>query len=527
MNALNTYLMEPDLIELIESHGDTPLTPDQITELTGQLSGMGANELSLLNRSYMEYKLPGYCPALEVPENPISAIFPLLSVVIENPEGYETRSDFTKSRSIGNVDSAAEFNEKKRAIDDEWKAFMKIYTLTFDDLEDVLSFCGAVSGDVSSFISNWINDKDGDSEGSGDFIVNEETGTATANGYGPLKKFFIITYDFLNESMIKLNKYLDDEVILDEVPDSEYLKIVEANNNGEITVDDFNFTGSTSYTNHAVEVSLGIMGKASVCWGNIEATITPAVYLSTDTNFSSKASYNNGNGTCKTAGVDLFDAEIPLGKTPPVIIGPVLINLSLQAGFKLPIAMNAKGNISLGYRAAFCGIYGFAATVGVNYGVKTGFHKIRIGWFTIYVPYLVPYVDDYYSGDILNDTVYYVGPDETLVLPVEISGEASISITPTAYIDGRILFWEWLYFSAKAKAGEEFKFTTSVNPKEGQYIPVIKGTGTAAHVVGVDLSAGLSFCIPIINWRTKIDIPIWATTYREEWARWEAFTVGD
>jgi hypothetical protein len=159
-------------------------------------------------------------------------------------------------------------------------------------------------------------------------------------------------------------------------------------------------------------------------------------------------------------------------------------------------------------------------TTGIRYTKK------KVLWWKVYIPTGFDW-DPYTDGGIINETASYAGPSEWVVLksmPGLESSSASVSVTPTAYIEPRLYFNDLLYVGIRGSIGEEFKFTLYTQNVANQWYPNIHGVGTATRKASVDATTGVSFVVPIVNYRKdwSKSFNIWKSGDTPDYT-WKAF----
>ncbi len=347
-----------------------------------------------------------------------------------------------------------------------------------------------------------------------------DTGGDGGNGskvqFAPWEQFVITTADKLLGI-----KYTNP----DNVPPSSLPTLFTTGADGKIDLGEIDSSYSVTTPNsNGIKVDIGLFGYFSCSWGNIEGGAAVAAHVLADTNLV----INAGVGAKPTASGSLCGKETPtrislrLFNSPPIQIGVLSLTFAIDGGVEFPVSLSSSLQMSMETRFAFCGLYGAEVHAGANYGVEWISSKVL--WFKVWCPAF--YGDLYSDASILNDTAYYVGPSDWVIVKSTTgleSASASISITPTVFIEPKVLFNEVFWIGLKASAGEELKFTLSTKNVPNRWYPDIHGVGTAQLKIDLTAKAGLSVKVPIINyrWEPSFTVPIYSVPTKVY--TWNAF----
>jgi hypothetical protein len=172
-------------------------------------------------------------------------------------------------------------------------------------------------------------------------------------------------------------------------------------------------------------IKIGMRGIFTCVWGHIGGSIEGVVFLNTDTNLQSTASFNK----------ELF--KYPSGISVPIFAyGPIILRVGGNLNTSINLQLTADLDTSFKFRAAFAGIYGAGIEAGVKYGTTT--KKVKILFITLKM--ILPYIDTYSGSWTTEKAIYYVVADSpanlsfktlraTLTPQIQASIEASISNT--------------------------------------------------------------------------------------------------
>lgn len=309
IDKLNALVVSRNLIPAVVAVQKTAIPEEQLAEAIEQIPHLSIEELSSLNRMFLEETFPAECPRLIIDDSSLSEVLPLASLLI-GVEEVETSASNAERAAV----SLNEFNSKRATMEAEYKTFKEVW-----------KFSLAV-------------DKD-------------ETSTKKAS-----------TKEYEDGSIEVQN---------------------EVTTVSKIKVD------NTSY------IGIGVKGNFSNTWGNIDLTVGAAAYFQFSNDFSINGEFSTNllNKNFKTT----------LGSF--VIAGPIVFNITLDAGISIPLSVVYDGVYDPTVKMYAAGLYGGQFNIGCNYGVK--WKKAWIIW------YPTVYVDTYKNSKKYWDTIYFVGNDGT------------------------------------------------------------------------------------------------------------------
>lgn len=204
--------------------------------------------------------------------------------------------------------------------------------------------------------------------------------------------------------------------------------------------------------------ALGYAGSFSSCWGSVSTSIEGVVYFNIDTNLRNATSSLSKN-LC----------TIPLFKITHFLnIGPIILNITSDGAFSLPLEMTVDFSASFDGRFAATGLYGAGVSAGLDYGIAWR----KVWFFRLPLPYV-----NWRSGKWAHDTTYfYFGPE-----------------TPDSALNG-------LQISLNPNVGANFTVD----------VATVVGAGISANT-GLRTSLGFTYAAPVLtgtaaaSWTVRID----------------------
>ncbi|WP_304242629.1 hypothetical protein [Gracilinema caldarium] len=168
-------------------------------------------------------------------------------------------------------------------------------------------------------------------------------------------------------------------------------------------------------------MDFGIKGTFSITYSNVNASFDCAINLLSENVFTLKKGYS----------ASLIGGRKDVQVKVPVPVGPVTINLILKTSFDIPLTISGAASFSTNMFCGYNGIYGAGFCIGANYGANlVKWFKVFFAW--VYRPEV--YFSPYANGNFVNETVYYVGPQDASLKPesgIVNGASASVSIYPS------------------------------------------------------------------------------------------------
>lgn len=495
ISTLNSLLERTDLIQALSSAQAIPPSQDELSTLGETIAALQSDELIRLNRLFLETCYPNLCPKISFIDDALMEVLPLLNCCIQNPE-CETEVEVSSNgqRALYQATSSSDYDNKRKEIEGSWGKYYKLVNFAdWNTLTKIGEFFSTGTVNISD------NSAGANSGASGD------SATSKTPIFKPLTDFFVSTWEKIWDLV-----YTDPA----NVPPSQYgdLTVVKSNIEGKIDTI-FNVPSVSKPLN----IGLGIYGYFSSTWGNVEGGAAIAAFIQADTIFRATTSYNINPQLSGVLALQT-NTDYLLNLPPFISIGPILVRTAVSGGIGLPISVNASAEMSSGYRYAFTGLYSVEAGVGANYGIV--YKKVKILWWTIDVP-SHPYFDLYTFGRPVSESVSYWGPTGAFITKANAtveSSSASISITPTAYLEPRLLFNDCLYIGYRESVGREYKFAITSTNVPNRWYPDFHGIQTETWKAAVDVTAGVSFVVPIINMRinAKKSFNVWTSDIKPD-----------
>jgi hypothetical protein len=394
IDLLNKILELRNLIIELAIENDLPIDMPEVIDLINTLDCTTQENVVQFNRYLLKTFFSDYCPDVSLNNNSIASIFPLLSVLISNPE-CETLENCEIQRSastIGTANNYSDYISQKKDIDTEFKCFYPIKNCSYT-FPGWKKFIQQLQGDVNESVSQSEKNKD----------LKGKTGTF--------------------EEIVK---------VLKTSPKTNIPKEID----------------------NKAKLSLGIMGHFKITFSNIEGGIYAGVYISADTSLEmtkilAKYPTEEIPKLCCSAEEKLVNINLSMLNAPPITIGVVTLQFSLCGGLEIPASVTLKGTVTTSFYAGFTGLYAAGFDMGIDYGVKT--KSIKVWKLKITIPtgiYCYPYV----KGNVINKTASFVGPvSEITTIPfVKIqSSSLEMCIRPYIYFEPGITVANCLYGGIK------------------------------------------------------------------------------
>lgn len=396
IDKLNYILEFRNLLKEIALEDDLPMDEPEIIDLINSLEIETQENVVKFNRLLLESLYSNKCPKVDTSDNDIAAIFPLLSVIISNPEN-DNISEYTEiqrsAKTIGTANSYRDYIGQKEKIDKLYDSFYPINKISYD-------------------FPGWNN-----------LIKEIKTAKQKENGNAQSSK---------NDD--KLN-FIGETGTRDDI-----LNILK-------TKPKTNIPGTI--TNSAI-LKLGVKGHFKISFSNVEGGIYAGVYISADTSLDMEkilAEYPVKNIPKLSRSEEiLLNIDLKFFDAPPITIGVVTLNFSLSGGLNIPAYLTLTGNITTSFYAGFTGFYAVGFDVGANFGIRTT--SLKIWGITIKIPTGV-YCYPYSKGTVINETASFVGPTSEIT-PLKLqSGCMELCISPYIYIEPGITIANCLYGGLK------------------------------------------------------------------------------
>lgn len=436
------------VIEIANSKGLDTNIPE-VSEVIENLKTTTQDKIVEFNRYLLEAFYPELCPALSYTDNCITTIFPLLSVLITNPDSENKIECFDNQRSastIGTTNSYRDYLTQKSEID-------KI----FSDYYPIENFSYAFP-----LWENLFKEKNIDGSSAGKKIG----GSDLRGNIGDL------------EDIVSVLK-----------------KPIETNKPTKI--------------NNAANLTVGVIGHFKISFSNIEGGIYAGLYISADTSLDISKSFaeypvSDIPKLGWTAKETLLNINLELFDAPPVTIGVVSLRFSMCGGIEVPASVNLTGTVTTNMYAGFTGFYAAGFDAGANYGITT--KTVKLWRLTIKIPSGF-YFDPYARGKVINETASFVGPvSEITTIPgVKLqSGKLEFRLSPSVYIEPGIIVANCLYGGIKIAPYIDLGMGLQLNIDDTQQFP--KGLelyGIFGGGINLKGTYGIKMTLPFFN--KKID----------------------
>ncbi|MEE0998318.1 MAG: hypothetical protein UIH41_01475 [Treponemataceae bacterium] len=457
IEKLNYILEQKDLLNEIAVTNNYSLELSEIQEVNSYLDTVSKEEVVKFNRYLLQGLYPEECPSLDLGNDSIVSIFPLLSVYIANPDSENIVEETENQRSvekIGTANNYRDYLDKSKKIIDKFDDFYPIKNFYYDFPGWDKVFNASSQSSTSNTSTN--NDED----------LRGEIGS----------------FDDLVTSLM-------------EIPKTDIPGKVENN----------------------FKLKLGVMGHFSISFTNVEGGIYAGVFISGDTsldmtktlakypvdNFSKIEIYKNET---------LLNINLKAFEAPPITIGILSLKFSLCGGIEIPVSVTLNGTVTTNFYAGFTGFYAAGFDVGANFGLKWKTQKI----FGIPIPYSVSfYCNPYAKGDFINETASYVGPVSkiTTIPGVKLqSGTFELNIKPSVYLEPGITVANCIYGGLKIRYTKALGIGASFVIDDSQQLPKkLDLYKINQNIFDIDGVYGIRVKIPIINKQIErkgsIDIP--------------------
>ncbi|WP_132782401.1 hypothetical protein [Treponema sp. J25] len=242
-------------------------------------------------------------------------------------------------------------------------------------------------------------------------------------------------------------------------------------------------------------LDFGIKGSFSITFSNVNATFDCALRLLAENIFTLNKGYS----------VSLIGGNKNIQLNFPVPVGPVSINLILKTGIDVPLTVNSGGSFSTNMFCGYNGLYGAGFRVGADYGVNW-VKWFKVFWTWVYRPEI--YFSPYANGSFVNETVYYVGPQDPNLQPTSLNVTgASVSIYPSLSL-GAGIGVSVLQTTLEVESGLDTKATITVQDAISMR--------TSIDLVGkAKVVPALSIVLPFNLGRKDFSYPIVLGEYRK------------
>lgn len=477
LEFLNALLQQPEMLAWLRDAMPLPFDEASIQQVLEEAPQMAVEELVGGNRKILELLFPDLCPVVNLVENPIAEIFPLLSCLIYNPDAdaEEPVAEARGARSIATT-SNEEYEDKAKAIRKKWSKYHSFFVIKNDKL------AAEVEKALKSF---------------GETSPRGTSGPVTLTTAENIEKASKMT-----ETEAAAARLF--ETFANGVPkDSPYdfLKDIAEAKWGDLLEPE---------TADLLRYDYGAFGYFSCTWGsNIEAGVSIATLVTMDLSHRVGSFTQNNQEAWTVQEWPLLEVTGPLVTSMPFIYGPVTMKLSLWGGFKAPFKVGFQGNIGSGFRTAFTGLFGFEEYLGADYAVKW---KTKV-WKVLGVRFSTPYptmsVSGYGKVGPIAEMAIRTSPTGWMALqPRDTVASATISasITPTVFLQPRIIFNDFFWMGVKAELGEELGASVTAEVRK-DVIPHFSGKLFAIPHAGLAASGGINIVIPVIDKRWEWTSP--------------------
>lgn len=252
---------------------------------------------------------------------------------------------------------------------------------------------------------------------------------------------------------------------------------------------------------------IGIYGKYSISWSNIEGSIAAICFVQAETELNLN----------KVITGSLLGEPIEfLNITKDIMIGYIPLSIGLTGSFDLNYKAEASLSVNSNLFAGYTGMYGGKITVGANYGTRwEEWFKIWQTWFYK----LKIYIDPYANGEIISKTAYFIGFQDNATSLFNVQGTLSASITPNVIITPKVgLCHNAVWIGVAAENGVNLGITVSSDLKN------YSGNAYVDLYLKLNGSGGIDITIPVINKGLKKEFSVFSVTpvnYRV--ADWKVF----
>jgi len=207
----------------------------------------------------------------------------------------------------------------------------------------------------------------------------------------------------------------------------------------------------SSFDSVSFTLTLGLYGSLTSYWGKIELGVGAALLVNAEADSPRVAGYKNYNAATQSSDISISQTLY----NSSIVVGPVLLNVSIQSQEGLMIDTAFKGDIFAG----FIGLYGGRAWVGADYGIGWNYYKV---WF-VKIWYPCPYFNAYARGDKVATQAYYFGPKTTSTVPVS----GNLTLTPYISITPKLTLWGSVWGEIKSIAKLPGSITITPKPFSG------------------------------------------------------------
>ncbi len=441
VEVLNSLLDDRNLSEKLSAYSDVDdfYTNDSLT----QILALNSEEIVRFNRILLGELYPDICPKIDCSSTDISDIFPLLSVNLSNePESESDNTESTRS-VISTAKSYGEYETKRNQIDALYKEFHLIPIF-----EKAFGFKENVKDGIKFFLEQTKKD----------------------DRYSDSPMDTVLSYNDMKEI-------------------SGYLQI-----------------NKPAVVENGLTLQFGVMGHFKISFGNIEGGLYAGIYVKAETELSSSKVLLSYSENAIPA-VSLFkgeekliDVNLNFCNFPPITVGVVTFQVSVNGGIQIPAKIELSGNIITTMFIGYTGFYAVGLDIGANYGIK--YKTLKIFRKKIKIPcgfHFSPYA----KGTRICESAFFAGPiaDLKKASPIKIaSAKFECEISPYIYVEPRLKICNALFGGMRIgpsfDIGAGIKLETDENDLTPKYIDVYGILGG-----GVKLTAtyGIDITIPIIK----------------------------
>ncbi len=454
VEVLNSLLDDRNLSEKLSAYSDVDdfYTNDSLT----QILALNSEEIVRFNRILLGELYPDFCPKVDYSCADISDIFPLLSVNLSKESEPVSDSNENSRSIISTAKTYGEYEKKKKEIDDLYKEFhlIPIETKSF-------KFNGNKLDGIKKFLEPSKND----------------------NRYSDSPMDTVLSYNDMKEI-------------------SGYLQI-----------------NKPAVVENGLTLQFGIMGHFKISFGNIEGGLYAGIYVKAETELSSSKVLLSYSENAIPA-VSLFkgeekliDVNLNFCNFPPITVGVVTFQVSVNGGIQIPAKIELSGNIITTMFIGYTGFYAVGLDIGANYGIK--YKTLKIFRKKIKIPcgfHFSPYA----KGTRICESAFFAGPVADLKKSPMVklaSAKFECEISPYIYVEPRLKICNALFGGMRIgpsfDIGAGIKLETDENDLTPKYIDVYGILGG-----GVKLAATYGIDTKILIWNisrtgtVNIDSPL-------------------
>lgn len=442
VEVLNSLLDDRNLSEKLSAYSDVDdfYTNDSLT----QILALNSEEIVRFNRILLGELYPDFCPKVDYSCADISNIFPLLSVNLSKESEPVSDSNENSRSIISTAKTYGEYEKKKKEIDDLYKEF------------HLIPIC------KNKF----------------DFDENVKNGV----------KFFL-------EQPKKDDRYSDSpmDTVLSYNDMKEISGYLQINN--------------PAVVENGLTLQFGIMGHFKISFGNIEGGLYAGIYVKAETELSSSKVLLSYSENAIPA-VSLFkgeekliDVNLNFCNFPPITVGVVTFQVSVNGGIQIPTKIELSGNIITTMFIGYTGFYAIGLDIGANYGIK--YKTLKIFRKKIKIPcgfHFSPYA----KGSRICESAFFAGPISDLkkASPIKItSAKFECEISPYIYVEPRLKICNALFGGMRIGPSFDIGAGIKLEVDEKDFTPkYIDVYGILGGGVKLAATYGIDITIPIIKY---------------------------